>query len=58
MEELTHPPLATSAYDAAITAEGIYASFAVALLCSAATDEDARGEMLIAFAAGYEAAEA
>ena len=58
MEELTHTPLATSAYDAAITAEGIYASLAVAMLCSAATDEDALYELLIAFAAGYEAAEA
>ena len=58
MEELTHTPLATSAYDAAITAEGIYASFAVALLCSAATDEDALYELLFAFAAGYEATEA
>lgn len=58
MEELTHTPLATSAYDAAITAEGIYASLAVAMLCSAATDEDALYELLIAFAAGYEATEA
>jgi len=58
MEDLTHTPLATGAYDAAITAEGIYASFAVVLLAATVQGEKARDEVLIAFAAGYEAAEA
>jgi hypothetical protein len=58
MEDLTHTPLATSTYDALLTAEGIYASFAVVLLSAAVQGEKARDEVLIAFAAGYEAAEA
>jgi hypothetical protein len=54
--ELT--PLEKAAYEVAMTAEGIYASLAVAALLSVAGDTPGDDALLIAFCDGYEAAEA